>query len=166
MVIHRTNSFYEELLADGHVAESSQVGVVEPYCCVEKSPFRLCGAEKFLVSDSSLSYPNLDPHAVSSGDLCHVERVPIYNLSELPYSPAPFVGPEPLLYVTFYILGRPVKALVDSGASRSFIGPKGLELIKDLGLKVENKQGRVLVVNSQVELVSQEIVTRMEFHNL
>ena len=133
MVIHRTNPFYKELLADGHVAEDSQVEVVEPYCRVEKSPFRLCRADNFLVSDSNRGLPNLDPDVGSSCDPCPVERVPVYNLSELPYSPAAFVEP--------------------------------MELIKDLGLEVENKRGRVLVANSQVELVSQEIVTPVEFHN-
>ena len=45
------------------------------------------------------------------------------------------------------------------------MSPKGLELIKDLGLEVEKQRGRVLVANSQVDSVSQEILRPVEFHN-
>lgn len=34
------------------------------------------------------------------------------------------------MYFTLNILGRPIKALVESGATRTFIGPLGSEFVK------------------------------------
>ena len=91
--------------------------------------------------------------------------IPLFNLSELPYRPTTFLGPQPLMYLSFGILGKQIKALFDSGASRSFIGLGGLKLIKDLNLKIVNKKGRVQVANSQIELVSKEIIAPVKLQN-
>ena len=48
---------------------------------------------------------------------------------------------------------------------KSFIGPKGIKIVKDLNRKVEKNHGLVQVANSQVELVSQELVTPIELKN-
>ena len=91
--------------------------------------------------------------------------IPLFNLSELPYRPTTFLGPQPLMYLSFGILGKQIKALFDNGASRSFIGLDGLKLIKDLNLKIVNKKGRVQVANSQIELVSKEIIAPVKLQN-
>ena len=88
--------------------------------------------------------------------------VPLYNLSELPYRHPTVLGPQPLMYLSFLIQGKQVRALFDSGASRSFIGLDGLGLVKDLNLKTIKRKGRVQVANSQIELVSQEIIIPVE----
>ena len=50
-------------------------------------------------------------------------------------------------------------------ASRSFVGLEGLKLIEKLNLKTINRRGRVPVANSQIELVSQEIIAPIELRN-
>ena len=65
----------------------------------------------------------------------------IFKVSDIPYQPTPFSGPETLMYITLHILGNPIKALVNTGAIRSFAGSDGLDLFKKLGLKIDNKNG-------------------------
>ena len=86
-------------------------------------------------------------------------------MSDLSYIPTLSSKPESLLYIALKISGIPIRALVDSGASRSFIGPEGMKIVEDLNLKVEKNNGLVQVANSQVELVSQELVTPIELKN-
>ena len=66
--------------------------------------------------------------AVPKGD----PLLAIFRLSEIPYAPTVISGPEPLLLITLDVLGRPVKALVDTGASRTFTGPVGVRLAQEL----------------------------------
>ena len=89
----------------------------------------------------------------------------IFKVSDIPYQPTPFSGPEPLMYITLNIFGNPIKALVDTGATRSFIGPDGLDLFEKLGLKIDIKIGLVKVANSHIELVSQEVLTQISLKN-
>ena len=93
---------------------------------------------------------------------CLVNSIPIYNLSELPYKSRSILGPQPLMYLSLNIQGRQIKALFDSGASRSFVELERLKLIEDLNLELINRRGRVQVVNSQVELVAREIIAPIE----
>lgn len=81
-------------------------------------------------------------------------------------SPADFASDDVLLYGTnaarpfaFYadleIGGRLIRALVDSGATRTFAGKAGIELISSLGIpakKIPNR--RVTVANNQVTIVN------------
>lgn len=67
------------------------------------------------------------------------EIFPIFNLSEIHYSPKPFAGSEPLMYVILYVEDHPIKAVVGGGISGLFLGPEGLELINKLGLKINKK---------------------------
>ena len=45
------------------------------------------------------------------------------------------------------------------------MGPEGLKLIENLKLKTINRRGRVQLANSQIELVSQEIIAPIELQN-
>lgn len=57
--------------------------------------------------------------------------------------------------VELLIYGRPVKALVDSGATRTFIGPDLVEFLSDLGIiTVQIPPRPVVVANSQIETVN------------
>lgn len=60
-----------------------------------------------------------------------------YNLSELNYVSNCFSGPEPLLYLNIKIFNREFRALLDSGATRSFVSLNGQKLLKELGLRTE-----------------------------
>ena len=61
------------------------------------------------------------------------------------------------MFLNVCISGQPVRALVDSGATRSFIGSENLKMLGRLGVRPVAGRGLVQVTNSRVELVSQEI---------
>ena len=89
----------------------------------------------------------------------------IFNISEITYVPKSFSGPEPLMYTTISILGQPIKSLVDCGASRSFVGCKTLDLMKNLGLTIEKCHGVVQISNSSIQTVSDEVIAPIELMN-
>ena len=55
-----------------------------------------------------------------------------------------------------------MKALIDGAASRSFLGPRGMELMDKLGLETTVQRRIVQVANRQVELVSDEVLLPIE----
>ena len=89
---------------------------------------------------------------------------PTYHLSELYYMPTPLLSIQPLLFITLNVVTRPLKALIDSGATRSFVGPQGLRELKRLGFKTIQKQGQVQVANGNIEVVSEEIEFPVELN--
>ena len=102
------------------------------------------------ITNSSTIDPNIPiPIEPSLNSINEINPI----LSELPYCPSTLSGPRPLMYLTFLVCEQPIKSLVDSGASRSFINLGGLKLIENLNLKTVCKQGKVRVANSHIELV-------------
>ena len=89
---------------------------------------------------------------------------PAYHLSELYYMPAPLLGTQPLLFITLSVVDQPLKALVDSGATRTFVGPGGHRELKRLGFQTIRKQGQVQVANGNMEVVSEEIEFPVELN--
>ena len=81
----------------------------------------------------------------------------LFNLPETSYLPTPLFGPEPLMFLNVRVSGQPMRALVDSDASRSSIGSRGLRMLIELDVKPKTRRGLVQVANSRVECVSQEI---------
>lgn len=65
---------------------------------------------------------------------------------------------ESLLFITLRIQGVHLTALVDSGATRSFIGSKGIELIENLNFQVKENNSKVQFGNGHVEVVSKEML--------
>lgn len=71
-------------------------------------------------------------------------------------------------YVTVEILGKPLLGLLDSGASHTLIGSKGLSVIRELGLSIDhNRQSSCIVANgtrcSTVGVVELPITLRSRF---
>ena len=89
----------------------------------------------------------------------------ILNISDISYVPKFFSRSESLMFVNIIILGNPIKALVDSGASRSFIELQGLELVKNLGLRIQKSHGIVQIANGSIQKVSDELVTPIELED-
>lgn len=96
-------------------------------------------------------------HSCDSTDAC-------FNFFDLSYPPSTSSNTEPLLYVTVIIQNYAVKALVDSGATRTFIGPLCLELIKDLNLPIERNKGSVRLANGEICTVSKEVTLPVELN--
>lgn len=70
-----------------------------------------------------------------------------------------------MLFVTIFIHGTPFKALVDSDASRTFIGSKGIQMIEKLNLSVRENSGKVQFANGDKETVLKEVVLPIQLHN-
>lgn len=66
------------------------------------------------------------------------------------------------MFVVLNVLGNKIKALVDCGATRSFISSIGLELARKYNLKTEIKDGTVQVANGEVMLVTHTIFLPVE----
>ena len=81
----------------------------------------------------------------------------VYNVSEIHCVPSPLLGTQPLLYVTAIVDNRPLSALVDSGATRTFVGPEGLRELMNQGFQAIRQHGRVQMANSHIQVVSEEI---------
>ena len=89
---------------------------------------------------------------------------PAYHLSELYYMPTPLLGTLPLLFITLSVGNQPLKALIDSGTTRTFVGPEGLRELKRLGFQTIQKQGQVKVANGNIEVVPEEIEFSVELN--
>ena len=93
-----------------------------------------------------------------------VSLSPVYHLSKLYYMPTTLMGTQPLVFITLSVENQPLKALIDSGATRTFVGPKGLRELKRLGFQTIQKQGQVQVANGNMEVVSEEIEFPVELN--
>lgn len=87
------------------------------------------------------------------------------HLSVIRYPPSNVTTRQPLMYLTLDILGQPIKALVDSGASKTFIGPKAHDLIKSHNLTTRFVDSQVQFANGNLSVVSQEIILPLELKN-
>lgn len=68
---------------------------------------------------------------------------------------------ESLLFITVQTQDVSFKALIDSRATRTFIGPKGIELVEKLNFNVIETTGRVQFANGGIETVSKEIIRNL-----
>ncbi|KAK2575323.1 hypothetical protein KPH14_000816 [Odynerus spinipes] len=53
------------------------------------------------------------------------------------YSPGDLKDSTTLLFLTIFIEGRPIRALIDTGASRTFLGPSAVGIVRELGISIE-----------------------------
>lgn len=87
-----------------------------------------------------------------------------FKMSDLYYPMSAPSSPEPLLYVTVLIKDYAIKALVDCGASRTFIGPLCLEMIKELNFPIIERVGSVQLANGELLTVSKEVTLPVELN--
>lgn len=88
------------------------------------------------------SNPRLWPAPKATVDISNVQRV---KKSNTHYRSSR--GSDGRLYLTVQILGRPLKGLLDSGASRSILGSSGWLLVQKLGFKLQPTDIKVQVAN-------------------
>lgn len=99
--------------------------------------------------------PNLDLND-SLNNVKNCDFSSVFKISEIAYVSDDLSDPQPLLYVTIKIFDYSIKALIDSGASRSFMGKINVDLQRKLGLVVEKNYGKIQLANSEVQTVSEE----------
>ncbi|XP_053593878.1 uncharacterized protein LOC128667533 [Microplitis demolitor] len=65
-----------------------------------------------------------------------------------------------------WIAGYPLKALIDSGASKSFLGPEGIALVTQLRLSPETvSTRRVILANGDIQQVNQMTTVELQIGN-
>lgn len=73
-------------------------------------------------------------------------------------SPMHADGATPPLFVTLNVHQRPLRALVDSGSTRTFLGPEAIELVTDLDLPIiTTRANRVMLATGQLEEATDEV---------
>lgn len=123
--------------------------------------------KKNLIDDSSLlkitKYSENLINKIPFHDINIIDHSSIFNISEIVYC---LNNSEPLLFITIKNFDYPIKALIDSGASRSFIGKIILDLRNKLGLIVQKSYGQVQIANSEIQAVTEEIIALIEFNKI
>lgn len=112
-------------------ATNIESGIIVKFDLRDNNPFK---SDLKKSNSFDISYPTPSSVPGIKDYSSKFPTIPIFYLSELLYYPIPLSKSEPLMYVTLRILGTSIKALVDGGATRSFIGPEGTKAIETLNL--------------------------------
>lgn len=80
---------------------------------LDKNPINFSKESKNLDNENFKNFDDLENETS--------EKLKFFNISDISYIPECLTSSEPLMYVNINILGNKVKALVDGGATRSFM---------------------------------------------
>lgn len=149
-----------------------------PYLCGKRETESLIGDRTILGSSTVPHQLHDDPSPISCDATSRPElylnesgpnpklfptdivKLPVhscFNIADLSYPLPISSGPEPLLYVTILVKDREIKALVDCGATRTFIGPTCLKLAKELNCTIGDIAGSVQLANGKLLTVATEV---------